>query len=412
MKVTQSFIILLLTFQFSSFLSPEFQPLYIESKRYLPLTEKNIIQLYFGLFGKTQIRSKAVNFEIDFEHSDIILSSETQCESNNYCEYQSYEKYNFIFHGFKLEYYKVTIFLGLANVKPHEITLENIEKVPKIEAKLIVNPFFTKNVIGMNPNSASYLYFNKLYQFKENTLRIKLFNHDNYKYLLISNLIYEYHKVFEEQTPKKDIYEINTWIKTIDTLNRMKHYSAKTCIRNKNPALVFKLEKEYYLDLLASICLNPDTCKQCTDLDEKYTQVKFIISYGDQNEAGKHYEVIVTGNDLVEINEDGTINLLFEELPKDELRCQIELEHLFFKNIFLLLKVDLENEKVMIGLDHANPQFFFLITPFCFWAHVFVLACYVIVLFYILFSKKTVRKRATALSYKNMSFTESFKPTN
>ena len=114
----------------------------------------------------------------------------------------------------------------------------------------------------------------------------------------------------------------------------MKLYSAKTCTPNKNPALVFKLEKEYYLDFLDSICINPNTCKQCSALDEKYTEVKFIISYGDQNEADKHYEGIVTGNDLVEINEDGKINLLFEALPKVGLRCQVELEHLFFKTFF------------------------------------------------------------------------------
>ena len=55
------------------------------------------------------------------------------------------------------------LFSRVVNVKPHKVTLENIEKVQKMEAKLIVNQYFLKNVIRMNPDSASYLYFNKLY---------------------------------------------------------------------------------------------------------------------------------------------------------------------------------------------------------------------------------------------------------
>lgn len=386
--------------------------LYIESRRYLVLTEKNVIQLYYGLNKNQNNKSKVISVEMDFEYDGVILSSETECTADLNCRFDGNDKTSLSYRGKIINVRKVIIFLGLAQLKGHETVNPPLDRLVSLPAFLAVDDSFDKNILGVSPQSGIYEYLDHIYQFKHETLRIKMFNFPGFRYVTINNLLNESFRIYEEQPTSIQQFTIKTFSSIIDATGSEKSFCARACIRNYDANLALRLNTNHYIDLLTSICKDADDCKHKSNLFPDWEKVALTISYGDQNEPGKSQKVVLFGDDLVEVSENGDIRLLFEPIEVIGPKCDMYLEHLFFESVFISIKYSLSDKKKLIALENINPKQLYYLTPFATICHIVLLCFYVLTIIYIVYSKKQLKSRVTALSYHQLSFCESLKPNN
>lgn len=383
-----------------------FDGLYIQSKLSLPLGEKNVIQLYFGLENTNYALSNIMDFEIDFLFSDVLISSEVECLSDHSCEYVSQEKFSMTYNGQTLSYNKIKIFLGLTKVKPNEVNHETIHAVSSLEAKLIINESFTKNVIGFGPKAIVFSYFVSIYNLRRNEFKMTIFNHDSYKFLVVTNLIQDLPTILEKEPGKSTSYSISSWFKIIDTLGRVTLWCGKACVTNKEPHISLLLQAEHYNALKMAICINEQKCNHLEDLDENFDKVEFVLSYGNQNDPDELQIVSIKGQELVEIDDSLRIRLLFEEHPDQDSNCSVNLEHLYFRNVFLMIKKDAKSGNAYVGVGQMKDKYIHQITNFSLSCHILVVFCYLVGMIYILYSKSKLKNEVNELSYRNLSFSE------
>lgn len=386
------------------------QGLYIESRRYLVLSEKNIIQLYYGLNKNQNYKSKVISVEMDFEFEGVILSSEIECTPEVSCEFQETEKTKLVYRDQTISVQKVTIFLGLAQLKRNEVVNPAIGRLASLHAYLAVDDTLNKNVLGVSPQSPVYEYFDRIYQFKHDTFRIKMFNFPSFRYVIVNNLQNESFRVFEEQPETVKQFTIKAFASIIDGTGREKMFCGRACVRNYEPQLALRLDTKHYVDLLTAICADAENCNHKSNLFPDWEKVAFTLSYGDQNEPTKNQRVVLFGDDLVEVFENGDIKLLFAPIDTVGPKCDMYLEHLFFESVFISIKYSLNDKKKMIALENINPKQFYYLTPFATVCHTLLVCLYSIIIVYIVYSKKQLKKHVNALSYHQLNFSESLTP--
>lgn len=387
--------------------SPE---LYVESKRFLPLSEPNIVQLYVGLNKNDGYRSKVADFHIDFEFAHTMITSDFDCRPETGCRYENDEVVTLVYRNLHVTARRIVIFLGLAHLKPREAVDPPLDQLIAHKALLATTDNLTRNVLGLSPQSTVLEYLDHIYKYKVDTLRLQIFNYPTYRYAIFSNLPTESGKIYEEQPPKVEVFTVNAWVTLTDSNQREQRFTGRACVSNDAPDLALRVDPTNYFNLKAAICTDPEKCEKEDDLDADYDQVQFRVSYGDQNEPGRHTSVVITGEELVTVSETGVLTLRFGKLESMGSKCDLKLEHLFFTNVFISIKACTTNGKKHIALGQVRTKFFNRLGTFSAMCHVTVVVCYLLTVVYIVFSKRKLKKRVTALSYKQLSFCERLTP--